>query len=155
MIKFKKFAISLIIPLAIGFTGSFFTSGSVGTWYTTLNKPSFNPPNWIFAPVWTILFIMIGISFYIAWSKGFLTRKWIPISIYALNLLLNLLWSLLFFGLKTPLISFIEIIALWIVIVVNIIIFYKISKVSGILMIPYLLWVSFASVLNYSIYQLN
>lgn len=155
MINFKKLAVSLIIPLAIGFTGSFFTSSSVNTWYTTLNKPSFNPPNWIFAPVWTTLFILIGISFYIAWSKGFSMPKRLPVIIYFLNLILNLLWSLLFFGLKTPLIAFIEIIVLWIIIIVNIIIFYRISKASGILMIPYLLWVSFASVLNYFIYHLN
>lgn len=155
MINIKKFSISLAIPLIAGFIGSFFTSSSVNAWYTTLNKPSFNPPNWLFAPVWTILFIMIGISFYMAWSKGFSGQKRLPVTIYSLNLLLNLAWSLLFFGLKAPLIAFIEIIILWIVILINIIVFYRISRTSGILLIPYLLWVSFASILNYFIFHLN
>jgi len=153
--NYIKFIISIIVPLSIGFIGSLFTSISVNTWYTTINKPAFNPPNWIFGPVWTVLFILIGISFYLVWSLDFGNNKWLTIGIFSLNLLLNLSWSLLFFGLKNPFLAFIEIIILWMVILANIIVFYTVSKISGILLIPYLLWVGFASILNYYIYILN
>jgi len=155
MIKYIRLAVSIIVPLLVGFIGSFFTSKSVNSWYKTLNKPSFNPPNWLFAPVWTILFILIGLSFYLVWSANFGSSKWLAIGIFSLNLLLNLLWSLLFFGLGKFFFAFIEILILWIVILINTIVFYGISQLAGILLIPYLLWVSFASILNYYIYILN
>lgn len=153
--NYIKLATSITIPLLIGFIGSFFTSSSVNNWYTTINKPAFNPPNWIFGPVWTILFILIGISFYLVWSLDFGNKKWLAIGIFSINLLLNLFWSLLFFGLRNPFLALIEIIILWMVILANIIVFYNISKTAGMLLIPYLLWVSFASILNYYIYLLN
>lgn len=153
--SYIKLAISVIIPLVIGFIGSFFTSRSVNTWYTTINKPAFNPPNWIFGPVWTILFILMGISLYLVWSLGFGKNEWLTTGIFSVNLLLNLLWSLLFFGLRSPFLALMDIMALWVIILVNIIVFYNISKTAGILLVPYLLWVSFASILNYYIYILN
>lgn len=153
--NYIRLIISITIPLLIGLIGSFFTSSSVNTWYTTLNKPPFNPPNWLFGPVWTTLFILIGISFYLVWVFDFGRNKWLTIGCFSLNLLLNLVWSLFFFGFRNPFLAFIEIIILWIVILSNILIFYGISKLAGILLIPYLLWVSFASVLNYFIYILN
>lgn len=153
--NYTKLAISIIIPLLTGFLGSFFTSSSVNTWYTTINKPAFNPPNWIFGPVWTILFILMGISFYLVWSLDFGNKKWLAIGIFSINLILNLSWSLLFFGLKNPFLAFVEIIALWLVILANVIIFYNTSKPASILLVPYLLWVSFASIVNYYIYILN
>lgn len=153
--NFIKLLISIAIPLLVGFIGSFFTSVSVKTWYPTLAKPFFNPPNWLFAPVWTTLFILIGISFYLVWSKGFGNNKFLVIGIFAINLLLNLSWSLLFFSLKNPFLAFVDIIILWLVILGNILVFYNISKPAGILLIPYFLWVSFATVLNYYIYVLN
>lgn len=153
--NYLKIIISLALPLAIGFIGSLFTSSSVNSWYLSINKPSFNPPNWIFAPVWTILFILIGISFYLVWQRNFGNNKKLLIGVFILNLLLNLIWSLLFFGLKNPFLAFIEIIILWLIILVNIIVFSKVSKLAGFLLIPYLLWVGFASALNYSIFILN
>lgn len=147
--------ISILIPLLVGFVGSFFTSTSVYDWYPTLKKPPFNPPNWIFGPVWTTLYILIGISLYLVWSLDFGGKKWLAIGVFSLNLFLNMLWSFFFFGLKSPLFALIEIIILWIIILVNIIIFYGISKYAGFLLIPYLLWVTFATILNFSIYTLN
>lgn len=155
MEKIIKLTISLIIPLLIGFLGSFFTTSSVNSWYTTINKPFFNPPNWIFAPVWTVLFILIGLSFYYVWINNFDNQKYKVISIYYAQLFLNLLWSILFFGMRSPLFSLIEIIILCVVIVFNILIFYKVSKKAGLLLLPYLFWVIFASFLNFSIYMLN
>ncbi|MFC2093908.1 TspO/MBR family protein [Bacteroidota bacterium] len=150
-----KLIISVLIPLIIGFTGSFFTASSVDSWFTTINKPSFNPPGWIFAPVWTTLYILIGLSFYFVWRENFGMNRIKVISVYSMQLLFNLLWSVLFFGLKSPLLGLIDIIILLSFIIANTIIFYKISKTAGYLLIPYLLWVSFASVLNFSIFLLN
>lgn len=150
-----KLIVSILIPLIVGFAGSFFTSSSINTWYSTINKPSFNPPNWLFAPVWTLLFILIGISFYLVWNKDFGNIKSWALLIYGANLALNLLWSLLFFGLRKPYLALIEIVILWFVILGNIIVFYRISRTAGLLLIPYLLWVTFASFLNYNIYILN
>ncbi|MDN5327892.1 MAG: translocator protein [Candidatus Woesearchaeota archaeon] len=153
--KYTKLIISILIPLVIGFLGSFFTNSSVNSWYTTLNKPSFNPPNWLFAPAWTILFILIGISFYLVWKENFGNKDKLVIGIYSIQLFLNLMWSFLFFGLKNPFLALIEIIVLWFVILANIIIFYRIKREAGLLLIPYILWVSFATVLNYFIFILN
>ncbi|MBC8489997.1 MAG: tryptophan-rich sensory protein [Ignavibacteria bacterium] len=150
-----KLIISILIPLIIGFLGSFFTASSVDSWYATINKPSFNPPGWIFAPVWTTLYILIGLSFYLVWMKNFGEERKKVIIVYSMQLLFNLLWSVLFFGLKSPLLGLIDIIILLSFIIANTIIFYKISKTAGYLLIPYLLWVSFASILNFSIFQLN
>lgn len=150
-----KFIISILIPLFVGFAGSFFTSNSVSTWYTTLNKPYFNPPSWIFGPVWTLLYIIIWISFYFVWLQNFGHKNKQVLSIYSFQLFLNLIWSVLFFWIQNPLFSLIEIIILWFVILANIIIFYRIKKISGYLLIPYLLWVSFATILNYFIFILN
>jgi len=155
MAKYLKLVVSIAICLIVGFLGSLLTTPSIKTWYVNINKPSFNPPNWLFGPVWTVLFILIGISFYEVWVLNFGTKKTLAISIFALNLILNLLWSLLFFYLKTPLLALVDLIALWIAILINIFVFYGISKPAGILLIPYLLWVSFAGVLNYYIYVLN
>lgn len=155
MKNYQKFVVSLLVPLFIGFLGSFFTSSSVNTWYKQLDKPSFNPPEWLFAPVWTMLFILIGLSFYLVWKQNFGDRKNIAVGIYSIQLILNLFWSLLFFGLKSPFLAFIEIVLLWIVILSNIIVFYRINKDAGFLLIPYFIWVSFATVLNYFVFILN
>jgi len=153
--KILKFVVSIAIPLVIGFLGSIFTSTSVDTWYPFLKKPAFNPPNWIFGPVWTLLFILMGISFYLVWRHRFGGKPLLCVAIFAVQLLFNFLWSILFFGLKNPLWAFVDLCILWILIWVNLIVFYRITKLSGYLFLPYLLWVSFAGVLNYSIYVLN
>lgn len=155
MNKIIKFIISLIIPLLVGFGGSFFTQSSLQDWYVSLNKPSFNPPNWLFAPVWTLLFILMGIAFYLVWINNFGRKRSNAIGVYALQLILNFFWSVFFFGLRNPLLGLVDIVILWFLILANIMIFYKVSKAAGRLLVPYLLWVSFATLLNFSIFLLN
>lgn len=140
---------SVGLCLGAGIIGSFFTVSAIPNWYATLNKPSFSPPNWIFGPVWTVLYIMMGVSLYLIWAK-----KKIP-AVFWVQLILNALWSVIFFGLKNPLLAMVNILALWIAIVLTIKSFYKINKLAGNLLIPYILWVSFATFLNYNIWILN
>jgi translocator protein len=155
-INYFKLVFSIIVCQLAGIIGSFFTVSSVSTWYLTLNKPFFNPPGWLFGPVWVILYFLMGISLYIIWDKGIKSSKSkIALSVFGLQLILNSLWSILFFGLKSPLLAFIEIIFLWITIILTIICFNRISKSASYLLIPYILWVSFAAILNFSIYYLN
>jgi tryptophan-rich sensory protein len=155
MKNYHKFIISLGLPLLVGFIGSLFTAQSVNTWYRTLKKPSFTPPNWLFAPAWTLLFILMGVAFYLIWQKDFGSRPRPYITIYALQLFFNLLWSFFFFTLRNPLLSFCEIIILWFLILLNTIVFFKVSRIAGFLLIPYLLWVTFAGFLNFFLYVLN
>ena len=152
MKKFWKFIISIVVPFIIAGIGSFFTSSSVGTWYVTLVKPVFNPPSWVFGPVWTVLYLLMGISLYMVWIKRVEIKAMI---FFGVQLFLNALWSIIFFGLNNPLYAFIEIILLWFSIVFTIYYFYKIEKTAAYLLIPYLLWVSFAAILNFSIMILN
>lgn len=141
----------------VGFLSSIPTRSSILNWYPTINKPFFNPPNWIFGPVWTLLYILMGIALGIIWSKhtknNSETRTALWFFVFQLGL--NALWSLLFFGLKNPLLAFIEIILLWLVIYETIKTFNKVDTVAGKLLYPYLAWVSFATILNGSILYLN
>lgn len=147
---------SIIICQLAGFIGSVFTTPAIPRWYANINKPSFNPPNWVFAPVWTTLYLLMGIALFLVLRKGLNEKDVkIAIAVFALQLILNSLWSFLFFGLESPFAAFIEIIFLWIAILISIILFYHISWVAGALLIPYILWVSFASVLNFSFWRLN
>ncbi len=151
-----KLVTSLTICLFAGFIGSIFTSPSIPTWYTTLTKPSFNPPGWIFAPVWTTLFVLMGISLYLVWNKGLQDKKVkISLFIFGLQLVLNVLWSFLFFGLHSPFYALLKIIILWAAIVLTIVNFFKVSRTAGFLLLPYMFWVSFAAILNFSIWRLN
>ncbi|MEO0092508.1 MAG: TspO/MBR family protein [candidate division WOR-3 bacterium] len=151
-----KLLISIIVCQAAGFIGSIFTTPNIPTWYATLRKPSFTPPNWLFAPVWTILFLLMGISAYLVWRYGLSNSQVrIALLIFIVQLVVNILWSLVFFGLKAPLAGFFVIIALWLLILLTIIHFSNISITAGILLIPYILWVSFASVLNFMLWRLN
>jgi translocator protein len=151
---FLRLSIAIIVCLSAGFIGSFFTITSIGSWYSTLNKPIFNPPNWLFGPVWTFLYFLMGISLYLIWQNKNKTKK-TALTYFFIQLALNTLWSILFFGLQTPLLAFVEIIILWAAIFLTIRYSYKISKTAAYLLIPYLLWVSFAAILNLSIYLLN
>lgn len=144
-----KLIFSIGICLGAGVLGMFFTVSAIPTWYQTLDKPSFSPPNWVFGSVWTILYILMGISLYLVWTK----RK-IP-SVFWIQLILNAIWSIIFFGLKNPTLALVDIIALWIAIVLTIKAFSKINKLAGNLLYPYLAWVSFATVLNLAIVFLN
>jgi len=153
---FLKLVFSLLICQVAGFVGSLFTSPAIPNWYQGLEKPFFTPPSWLFAPAWITLYLLMGIALFLVLRSG-LKKKGIKIALifFFIQLFLNSLWSIIFFGLKDPLWAFIEIIILWLFILLTIIKFLKISKASGWLMIPYILWVTFASVLNFSIFYLN
>jgi benzodiazapine receptor len=153
---FLKLVISILMCLAVGFIGSFFTSVSVTTWYVTLSKPSFTPPNWVFMPVWTLLYLLMGISLFLVWREGTdhkIVR--IALSLFLIQLLLNLLWSMLFFGFRSPLAGLVDLAVLWVFIFLTILAFYNVSKKAATLILPYFLWVSFAFLLNFSIWKLN
>jgi len=144
----------VLVCLMAGAIGSVFTFQSIPTWYATLNKPSFSPPNWVFGPVWTALYIMMGVAAYLVYrekNKGAKTA----LVFFGVQLALNVLWSFLFFGLQSPLYGVVCIILLWLAIAATIAKFYKISKTAGLILVPYLLWVSFASVLNFYVWMLN
>jgi len=149
-------AVALLIPQIIGLLGSLFTSATIPTWYATLTRPELAPPNWVFGPVWTVLFILMGIASFLIFQKGYERRDVrIALSFYGAQLILNLLWSLLFFGARNPGLAFAEIVVLWLVLFLTIRKFWPLSKTSAYLLVPYILWVSFAGYLNYSIWILN
>jgi tryptophan-rich sensory protein len=156
MLKTIKLIISIFICQLAGFIGSFFTRVSVDTWYKNLTKPFFNPPNWVFSPVWITLYFLMGVSFFLIWTKDlYMSKKKKALSIFLIQLIFNTIWSMVFFGLKNIYLSVVVIIALWFLILFTILEFYKISKVSAFLLVPYILWVSFAGILNASILLLN
>lgn len=145
--NYAKLVVSIVICQLVGIISSVFTASSISTWYATLNQPFFNPPNWVFAPVWTTLYLLMGISLYLVWSSKAKEKKR-ALYVFAVQLGLNFLWSLLFFGLQNPLLALAEILLLWFSILLSILVFHKISKPASYLLIPYILWVSFAAVLN-------
>jgi benzodiazapine receptor len=154
--EIPKLIISILIPLIAGFIGSIATASSIPTWYTFLAKPAWTPPSWLFGPVWTTLYILMGIALFLVWRKGLERHDVkIAISIFGIQLFLNVMWSVIFFGFQSILGGLIEIIFLWIAILVNIIAFYRISKAAGIVLLPYIVWVSIAAYLNYTVYLLN
>jgi benzodiazapine receptor len=151
-----KLAASFILCQLAGVMGSIFTRPAIVGWYATLRKPSFTPPDWVFAPVWIILYSLMGIAAYLVWRKG-LEEKQVrkAMILFSGQLILNALWSWIFFGLRSPLAGMVEIAILSVVLIFTIQSFFKISKPAGALLIPYFLWVAFASGLNLSIYVLN
>ncbi len=143
------------VPLAIGYAGSFFTANSMD-WYQSLDKPAFNPPNRIFAPVWTVLYLLMGIAVFLIWQRGLSDKLGkVALACFILQLVFNAIWTPIFFGMKQPLIAFGVIILLWLSIAATIICFYRVSKLSAVLLVPYIVWVSFAAVLNAAICILN
>jgi len=176
--KVIKLSISIIICEFAGVIGSIFTTPSIGGWFKNLNKPSFNPPNWIFAPVWSLLFLLMGISLYLVWEKNWVVKNKIGLQkkawnrysekfwqgswqkaniilIFSVQLFLNILWSVVFFGKHSPNVAFFVLLMLWFAILSTIINFYRVSKASAYLLLPYILWVSFAGVLNFYLWILN
>lgn len=151
-----KLAASVTACILAGGFGSLFTYQAVPTWYRGLAKPSFTPPDWLFGPVWTLLYIMMGISLYLVWKRGWSDPKVrFSILVFFFQLVLNSIWSLLFFGFRSPMAGLIGIIFLWIAIKLTIWNFYEVSRGAAWLLIPYSLWVTFAAVLNYFIWSLN
>lgn len=151
-----KLVVSIVACQCAGLIGSIFTRSAIPTWYATLQKPPFTPPNWLFLPAWVTLYVLMGISAFLIWRKGLDDRRIrTALIIFLIQLVLNALWSIVFFGLESPLYGVIVIIALWVAILFTLLRFFKISKVAGILLIPYIIWVSFAAALNTSIFVLN
>jgi len=153
-INITKFVSSIVVCLLAGAIGSIFTMPAIAGWYSTLNKPAWTPPNWAFGPVWTTLYILMGISLYLIWNTRVRGVK-TAMGIFAAQLVLNVLWSFLFFGLQSPLLGMIGIVALWIAILATIIVFYRINRPAAYLLLPYIIWVTIASALNYSVLILN
>lgn len=148
--------IAIAVCLGAGFVGSIFTMPSIPTWYAALNKPFFNPPNWVFGPAWTLLYILMGIAAYLIWEKGW-ENKEVKLSLlhFAVQLGFNVAWSIVFFNYHSPWGAFIVIVILWLLILETILRFAKLSKTAAWLLLPYILWVSFASVLNLAVALLN
>jgi benzodiazapine receptor len=152
----SKLVISIVACLAAGAIGSVFTRNAIPTWYATQAKPPFTPPNWLFAPVWTLLYILMGVAAFLVWRNGLKNRQVrMALTVFLIQLVLNVLWSVAFFGLESPMYGLIVISILWVAILVTIVLFFRISRGASFLMWPYLLWVSFAAVLNSSIWLLN
>lgn len=156
MSTLTKFLVSITLPILVGGLSGFVTSGGVRDWYPTLVKPPFNPPSWVFGPVWTILYLMMGLALFLVWHKG-VDRDLVRVGLilFAVQLALNGLWSVIFFGMRLPAYAFAEILLLWIAIAATIVWFWRSVPAAGLLLVPYLAWVSFASVLNGSIWLLN
>ena len=152
--KILKPLIFILICEAAGIMGAIFTFPAIGGWYKKLIRPEIAPPNWVFSPVWTILFFLMGISLYLVWESD-RRRNAKPIYIFAAQLALNVLWSVLFFGFHSPFLALIEIVFLWAAIVWTIIVFYRISKPAGLILLPYAAWVGFAIILNFSFWLVN
>ena len=143
----------IVLCLGIGTIAGLVTADASVTWFPTLKKPSFNPPSWVFAPVWSLLYIMMAIAAWRVWLEGSIAKP--ALNLFFIQLVLNFAWSLLFFGLHSPALALIDIVAMWIMIVLTMRAFFKIAKPSGWLLAPYLAWVSFATILNASIWWLN
>ncbi len=155
-IRVGRLVSAIAICQLAGIVGSVFTFSAIPAWYASLAKPAFSPPNWIFGPVWLLLYTLMGISLYLVWNKGFKKREnRTALYLFGTQLALNSLWSILFFGLKNPFYALLEIIVLWIMIALTIRAFSRISGRAAQLLVPYILWVSFAAVLNFFVWRLN
>jgi benzodiazapine receptor len=150
-----KLIISIGVPLLVGGVGGLVTTPAISTWYTTLNKPWFTPPSWVFGPVWTTLYILMGLALFLVWRSPRSRTSDIGIALLAAQLAVNLFWSFAFFGLENTLYGVFTIVPLWILIAATIYQFYKVSKGAAYLMVPYILWVSIATALNTAVYLLN
>ncbi|MBC5836911.1 TspO/MBR family protein [Flavobacterium muglaense] len=157
MNKLTKILTVVVTCVAIGYLSGTVTRESIQVWYPTLVKPSFNPPNWVFAPVWSMLYIMMGVAAGLVWDRMDSDKEVVKkaLVLFAVQLGLNALWSYLFFGLHNPMLALVEIVLLWLLIFETYSQFIKINKIAGYLLVPYLAWVSFATVLNASIWWLN
>jgi translocator protein len=156
MKNWMKLVISIAIPLAVGGIAGLFTQPEIDKWYQTIEKPEWQPPNWVFGPVWTLLYIMMGIAMYLVWrSNGPVHKKRPAIILWIIQLVLNFFWSFIFFRQHQLGWALVEIVVLWFFILLTIFAFARISKLAAWLLVPYISWVSFASILTYTIYQLN
>jgi benzodiazapine receptor len=151
-----KLVVSIVACEAAGGIGAIFTTPAIPTWYASLKKPSFTPPNSVFGPIWITLYLLMGIAVFLVWREG-LSQEGVTIAftVFWVQLVLNILWSVIFFGLRSLLGGMILIFLLWIAILVNIILFFRVSPIAGGLLIPYIIWVSIATNLNVQVWKLN
>lgn len=151
--------VGLLVSIGICFAaagiGSLFTAPEIRGWYAVINKPAWTPPAWLFGPVWTMLYAMMGIAAWLVWRERGFAGAALPLALFAAQLVLNTLWSVIFFGMHRMGLAFLDIALLWLAILVTALAFWPISRVAGALLLPYLLWVSFAAALNYSIWRMN
>ena len=155
-VEIAKLVTSIILCLVVGMMGSIFTKPAILSWYVSLKKPFFTPPDWVFAPVWVILYIPMGVAAFLVWRKGSHQKQnRSALFLFGIQLILNVLWPVIFFGLRSLLVGLIEISILAVAILLTIQSFLQVSRVAGLLLIPYFLWVAFASGLNLSIWVLN
>ena len=156
MKNWMKLVISILLPLLVAFGGSLFTETGEGSWYRSIEKPSWNPPGWVFAPVWTTLYVMMGVGFYLVWKSTLQgNRKQSAMVLWTMQLMVNFFWSFIFFSQQQIGWAMVEIICLWILILPTIFAFAKVNKLAAWLLVPYISWVSFAALLNYTIWVLN
>jgi tryptophan-rich sensory protein len=146
----------IALCLTVGALGGWITAPAVAEWYPTLNKPAWNPPDWLFAPVWTTLYVLMAVAAWLVWQRG---QQGAAITgamvLFFSQLMLNLAWSFLFFGARQPGTAFMEILMLWAALLATIVAFWRISRPAGLLLLPYIAWVSFAALLNYTVWQMN
>jgi len=151
-----KLLACLAVVLAAGGIGSLATARAIPTWYKGLTKPSFNPPNWLFGPAWTVLYLMMAVAAWLVWKQGMgAAGVKLALAVFLVQLVLNALWSVLFFGLRSPLAGMVGISGLWLAILATIILFFRVSTPAGVLLLPYIAWVTFAALLNAAILRLN
>ena len=154
-IRWIGLAVFILVCLGAGGLGAIATTPDIDGWYTTLTKPTWNPPDSVFGPVWTTLFILMGIAAWLVWKPEGFKHAAVPMTLFAVQLVLNISWSWIFFGMHQPGWAFVEIVILWLAIVGTTVTFFRCSKLAGWLMLPYLVWVTFAAVLNFTIWRLN
>ena len=147
--------VAIVVCFAAAGIGSLATVGAIPTWYAALHKPSWNPPNWIFGPVWSLLYLMMAVAAWQVWRTAGWSGARLALGLFASQLVLNVGWSVVFFGLERPGWAFVEIVGLWCTILATLLLFRPISPVAALLLVPYLLWVTFASALNFAVWRLN
>ena len=153
---YVRFVISIVLCQVAAAIGAFFTTPAIPTWYASLRKPALTPPNWLFAPVWTALYLMMAVSLFLVWNTGPKRREVREsIVIFCVQLGVNVFWSYSFFGLQSPALGLVVILALWLSILISIASFFRVSKIAALFLVPYLVWVSLATYLNYSVVMLN
>jgi translocator protein len=151
-----KLIASLAVVLVAGGIGSLATTKAIPTWYQALKKPSFNPPEWLFGPAWTVLYLLMAVAAFLVWKQGFnAAGVKLALAVFLVQLVLNALWSILFFGFRSPLAGLVNIAVLWLAILATIALFFRVSMPAGVLLLPYIAWVTFAALLNAAILRLN
>lgn len=148
-------AVALVVCFAAAGLGSLLTVPQIPGWYASLEKPAWQPPNWLFSPVWTTLFAMMAVAVWLVWRNAPREKLGLPLALFGVQLLLNIAWSALFFALRSPALALLEICLLWLAILATLIAFARVHRGAGLLLVPYLLWVSFAAILNLELWRLN